>query len=175
MTTELPVGCGIYSIHNVVTGRTYVGSSRKLQRRCMQHISALASERHYIDALQTDWSELGAKAFEFMLLERTVDDDALLRAGEQRWMDHMVLHGVPLYCRPVASRKVPGLRRPLSRLLLVRRRALMTQQELSDRSGISRAAISAIEALKAEPEFSTIRKLAAALGCEPADLMEPEP
>jgi transcriptional regulator with XRE-family HTH domain len=59
----------------------------------------------------------------------------------------------------------------LTRLLERRERALLTQQELADRAGISRTAISAIERLKAEPQFSTIRKLAQALDCEPADLM----
>jgi transcriptional regulator with XRE-family HTH domain len=45
---------------------------------------------------------------------------------------------------------------------------------LAERAGVSRATIAAIEAQKAEPQFSTIRKLAEALKCEPADLMEPE-
>lgn len=62
----------------------------------------------------------------------------------------------------------------LTRLLRTRERLLMTQQELADKSGVSRAAISAIESLKAEPQFSTIKKLAAALGCDPFDLTEPE-
>lgn len=50
----------------------------------------------------------------------------------------------------------------------------MTQQELADKSGVSRATISAIEAEKVEPQFSTIRKLAAALDCDPFDLTEPK-
>jgi DNA-binding XRE family transcriptional regulator len=62
----------------------------------------------------------------------------------------------------------------LPRLRERRERALLTQQELAARAGVSRAAISVIEAQKAEPQFSTIRKLADALGCEPKDLMEPE-
>ena len=63
----------------------------------------------------------------------------------------------------------------LTRLKDRRERALLTQHELGMRAGVSRATIAAIEALKAEPQFSTIRKLAAALNCDPADLMEPEP
>lgn len=62
----------------------------------------------------------------------------------------------------------------LTRLKMRRERALLTQQELAERAGLSRAAVNAIETLKAEPQFNTIRKLAAALGCEPTDLMEPE-
>jgi DNA-binding XRE family transcriptional regulator len=60
----------------------------------------------------------------------------------------------------------------LTRLRARRERALLTQDELAKLAGVSRAAISALEALKAEPQFSTIRKLAAALRCQPEDLME---
>lgn len=63
----------------------------------------------------------------------------------------------------------------LTRLKARRERLLMTQQELADLSGVSRAAISGIEALKVEPQFSTIKKLAAALECDPFDLTEPDP
>ncbi len=62
----------------------------------------------------------------------------------------------------------------LTRLFARRERLLMTQQELADKSGVSRATISAIEAEKVEPQFSTIRKLAAALDCDPFDLTEPK-
>ncbi len=61
----------------------------------------------------------------------------------------------------------------LARLKERRERALLTQDELAKRAGISRATVAAIEAQKAEPQFSTIRKLAAALECSPEDLMEP--
>lgn len=63
----------------------------------------------------------------------------------------------------------------LTRLKARRERLLLTQQEVADRAGISRAAVSAIEALKSEPQFSTIKKLAAALDCDPFDLMDEPP
>jgi transcriptional regulator with XRE-family HTH domain len=64
------------------------------------------------------------------------------------------------------------------RLREVRERKLLTQQELADRSGLTQTTISAIEVGKHEPRISTIRRLAAALGVEPEELVvgqEPAP
>lgn len=61
------------------------------------------------------------------------------------------------------------------RLRELRERYPLTQDELAARVGITRAALSRIEAGKAEPRPSTIRKLAASLGVTPADLMAPRP
>lgn len=63
----------------------------------------------------------------------------------------------------------------LTRLKARRERLLLTQQELADLAGISRASVSAIEGLRAEPQFATIKKIAAALDCDPFDLMDPLP
>jgi len=62
----------------------------------------------------------------------------------------------------------------LTRLRMRRERAFLTQEELAHRAGISRATLNAIERLRSDPEIATIRKIAAALGCEPADLIDPE-
>jgi transcriptional regulator with XRE-family HTH domain len=51
---------------------------------------------------------------------------------------------------------------------------LLTQRELSALARISRAALVAIEAGQSDPRPSTIKRLAAVLECEPADLMPPE-
>ena len=52
-----------------------------------------------------------------------------------------------------------------------RERALLTQQELADRAGIGLNTLNRIERDHAEPHFRTIRKLAKALGVEPASLI----
>lgn len=62
----------------------------------------------------------------------------------------------------------------LTRLKQRREKALLTQEDLAKKAGVGRATIAALEALKAQPQFSTIRKLAQALDCQPEDLMEPE-
>ena len=48
----------------------------------------------------------------------------------------------------------------------------LTQEELADRAGITTTALSRIERNEAEPRPSTLRKLAAALGVEPRELIK---
>lgn len=52
-----------------------------------------------------------------------------------------------------------------------RERALLTQQELAERAGVGLNTLNRIENDRAEPHFRTIRKIAAALGVEPSELV----
>lgn len=61
----------------------------------------------------------------------------------------------------------------LTRLRDLRLRKALNQQELAERAGITRATLSRLEAGLQEPYPRTTRKLAAALGVDPEDLMEP--
>ncbi len=63
--------------------------------------------------------------------------------------------------------QLPGLR-------ACRERALLTQAELAEQAGVSEVTISRLENGHYEARFSTVRKLAAALGVAPAALMEQE-
>jgi DNA-binding XRE family transcriptional regulator len=56
----------------------------------------------------------------------------------------------------------------------VRERALLTQEELAERAGIGTATLNRIERDRVEPHFRTIRKLAKALGVDPAELLPKE-
>jgi transcriptional regulator with XRE-family HTH domain len=58
------------------------------------------------------------------------------------------------------------------RLRDIRKRALLTQQELADKSGVGVTTIIRIENNQVEPHGSTIRKLAEALGVEPYELVK---
>lgn len=58
---------------------------------------------------------------------------------------------------------VPGLR-------AAREDKLLTQAELAERAGVHEVTISRLESGAAAARFSTIRKLAASLGVEPAAL-----
>ncbi len=53
-----------------------------------------------------------------------------------------------------------------------RERRLLTQQELAAKAGVGYPTISRIENDHAEPHFRTIRKLAKALGVDPAELVK---
>jgi transcriptional regulator with XRE-family HTH domain len=59
----------------------------------------------------------------------------------------------------------------LPRLRPIRTREALSQEELAKKAGITRATLSRLELNLQEPQPSTIRKLAAALGVKPADLM----
>ncbi len=55
-----------------------------------------------------------------------------------------------------------------------RKRKLLTQQQLAERSGVGIATIVRVERNQVEPRGSTIRKLAEALGVDPHELVKPE-
>jgi transcriptional regulator with XRE-family HTH domain len=57
------------------------------------------------------------------------------------------------------------------RLTEARARRLLTQEELAQKAGISPATVVNIERDHQRPHFRTIRKLAAALDVEPAELL----
>jgi transcriptional regulator with XRE-family HTH domain len=59
----------------------------------------------------------------------------------------------------------------LPRLKEHRERALLTQAELATKSGVSEVTINRIEKNRHSPRFSTVRKLAQALGVESAELI----
>ena len=58
------------------------------------------------------------------------------------------------------------------KLRSVRERLFVTQEELAERTGMSRATISRIESGQQRPRISTVRKLAAALGVSPEKLID---
>ncbi len=61
-----------------------------------------------------------------------------------------------------------------TQLRAARERALLTQEELGTRAGVQPLTISRIETDKVEPRYSTIRKLANALGVESSELLPKE-
>lgn len=61
----------------------------------------------------------------------------------------------------------------LKRLKYWRERRAMTQAELSEKAGITAAALSRLENSQAQPRPSTTRKLAEVLDVEPGVLMGP--
>jgi transcriptional regulator with XRE-family HTH domain len=64
--------------------------------------------------------------------------------------------------------------RRLGRLRDVRESKFLSQQELAERAGLSRVAITRLESGQVSAQYATIRKLAEALGVEPAELVGDE-
>lgn len=62
----------------------------------------------------------------------------------------------------------------LPQLEAVRKRQLLTQDELATRAGVSRKTVSRIERAEGAALYSVARKLAEALGVEPTALMARE-
>jgi transcriptional regulator with XRE-family HTH domain len=60
------------------------------------------------------------------------------------------------------------------RLRTLREEHLLTQGELGEAAGVSRDQVSRIERDEVDPRFSTIRKLAKALGVDPRELTKQE-
>lgn len=74
---------GIYTITNVLTGKRYVGSSSRIQRRWRDHRKALSKGTHHCSHLQRAWNKYGSEKFVFEIVEDTTD----YFVREQSWLD----------------------------------------------------------------------------------------
>ena len=72
---------------------------------------------------------------------------------------------------PACSSHKPSQNRAV---LCLRKRKLLTQVQLAERSGVGVATIIRVERNQVEPRESTIRQLAEALGVEPEELVKAE-
>ncbi len=86
--TTWPKGrvCGVYIIHNVASGRSYVGSALHVRRRWHSHIDALESGSA-ARKFQASWNKHGKRVFRFALVERC--SPSSLTAVEQKWIDKL--------------------------------------------------------------------------------------
>lgn len=151
---------GVYAIVNTVTGATYIGASADIERRWAGHQHLLWREKHPYQAL------LGPDAA-LQVLEQV--ERTSLPAAEQRWFDSQEAINRSRAAYP------PDKPRPrLPRLRPLRVRKALSQRELARAAGVSADTIRRIEAQGASAQFPTVRKLAEALGVEPAELMAPE-
>lgn len=79
---------GVYAIRNILTNRSYVGSSNQIARRWESHKLALKKGKHHSPFLQRAWDSHGEVAFVFEVLE-AVQDQSLLFEREQHWIDEL--------------------------------------------------------------------------------------
>lgn len=59
----------VYGIRNIVSGKTYVGSTQFLEKRVVAHYNRLLSKTHYNSELQSDFTEKGKDLFELILFK----------------------------------------------------------------------------------------------------------
>lgn len=81
-------GAGIYRIVNKVSGKSYVGSSGWVRKRCRAHTLKLIRGNHDNIIMQQAFHKYGAEAFEVVLLE-AVEDESRLIEREQHWIDQL--------------------------------------------------------------------------------------
>lgn len=77
--------CGIYQITCTVSGKSYVGSSRRIYRRWNEHSYLLRRGLHKSPRLQQAWNKHGEANFAFSVLEECAVNE--LFAREQHWID----------------------------------------------------------------------------------------
>jgi hypothetical protein len=91
-----PMTCGIYAIENTASKFRYIGQSKRIEERWVEHNNLLARGAHPHQKLQQAWNEDGAKRFRYRILEVLPLDSAnrIMHAHERVWMHK---HGSRLY------------------------------------------------------------------------------
>lgn len=78
--------CGIYIIVCLVNGRVYIGQSKHIQKRWLEHKEELQKGSHCNNHLQNAWNKYGEKSFVFSVLE--LCENSRLVEREQYWIDY---------------------------------------------------------------------------------------
>lgn len=76
---------GIYLIVNVISKKTYIGSSKSIYYRIARHISDLKKNRHANNHLQNSWNKHGENAFICKIIEKCPLE--ILTQREQYYID----------------------------------------------------------------------------------------
>lgn len=61
--------CGIYCIENLINHKKYIGLSRNIYRRWMEHRAELNRHEHNNQYLQSSWDKYGSDKFSFYIVE----------------------------------------------------------------------------------------------------------
>jgi len=65
---------GIYMILNTANNKSYIGSSKHLDRRFKEHLRFLKNNKHYNNHLQRSWNKYNEDKFQFWILENCNTD-----------------------------------------------------------------------------------------------------
>lgn len=66
------IAAGVYLIHSIHTNDFYIGSSKNLYNRKIQHLSALKNGKHYSYKMQKHFEAFGIDNFSFYFLEKVI-------------------------------------------------------------------------------------------------------
>jgi group I intron endonuclease len=93
---------GIYVFCNMVNRKKYVGSSGRVGKRIMCHLSALRKGEHRNKHLQAAWDKYNSRNIKIFLIE-IVSNFNFLEEREQYWLDHFDSHKNGYNNSPVAG------------------------------------------------------------------------
>ncbi len=66
---------GIYAIENKINGKKYIGASKNILRRWLEHKSELNLGIHHNDYFQKSWRKYGQDGFYFYIIDRCSEDE----------------------------------------------------------------------------------------------------
>jgi len=78
---------GIYKITNLKNGKFYIGSSKDIEFRWIEHKKHLNGNYHINKKLQNAWNFYGKENFEFTIVELVSNDETFLLEREQFYFD----------------------------------------------------------------------------------------
>lgn len=82
---------GIYKITNINTDKMYIGSSKDIEYRCINHFSMLKNDAHHSIHLQRSYNKHGIDAFKFEIVE--ICDEKELINRENYYMNKLLKSG----------------------------------------------------------------------------------
>lgn len=104
LRVSIEVISGIYEIVNLVNENRYVGSSKDIYGRWVQHQNELNKGKHYNLHLQRAWQRYKKESFDFRILEQTDNNTETLFEREQYWYDYYSNKNIVLYnASPIAA------------------------------------------------------------------------
>ncbi len=86
---------GVYSITNRGDNTTYIGESKNLEVRFIEHLRRLSTNRHVNSHLQNAVNKYGIENFEFEVIELCNLEDTKIR--EHYWVDYLRESGTTFY------------------------------------------------------------------------------
>lgn len=119
--------CGVYEIKNIKNGKRYIGSSKDIYRRWLDHQSALKRNGHHSSHLQSSWNKYGEDVFAFSIVEECGLDERF--DYEQKWMDYYKTYDPQYGYNESSISKCPDGSKPISVDDIKNGKSIMTIEE----------------------------------------------
>lgn len=81
-----PIVSGIYQIYNIKNNFSYIGQSKDIYTRWIQHKNQLRTKTHFNSKLQQSFDKYGESSFELKILQVCVADEKAMLNLERIWI-----------------------------------------------------------------------------------------